>query len=201
MFFFRSTLSHVCPDSSVVSKCVLSAHIGHYKHIDPWTSDTAGCHVWRACAHRLTAQGYLKGCANFALFTAPINSVCFSERLCMVLKLDVGWSMLRMPAMLSCFCVSHVCAGYTDVHWPLRLFASPQSSSEQPCPSSLPCRPGRGKFRPQQSAGSFMARKVAMSFPLHFLVFSSLWPLDDFFFLHILLLLPLNLCCFSHINM
>lgn len=125
MFFFRSTLSHVCPDSSVVSKCVLSAHIGHYKHIDPWTSDTAGCHVWRACAHRLTAQGYLKGCANFALFTAPINSVCFSERLCMVLKLDVGWSMLRMPAMLSCFCVSHVCAGYTDVHWPLRLFASP----------------------------------------------------------------------------
>lgn len=69
-----STVSRVCCDSATFSICVLSTRLGNFKHIDSRTPDTAGCHVWRACGRSLTAQGYLKGCANFALFTAPINS-------------------------------------------------------------------------------------------------------------------------------
>lgn len=44
----------------------------------------------------------------------------------------------------------------------------------QPCHSSPPWRPGRGKCRQQQSAGRSKPRKVAVSFPFHFLVLSLL---------------------------
>lgn len=53
----------------------------------------------------LTAQGYLKGCANFALFTAPINSVCFGGSLCDVWMLDVGQSMANMQPCCLALCV------------------------------------------------------------------------------------------------
>lgn len=87
--------------------CVLSAHLGNFKHIDSQTPDTAGCHVWRACAWRLTAQGYLKGCANFALFTAPINSVCFGGSLCEVWMLDAAIDGQHVALRCLCFCVVH----------------------------------------------------------------------------------------------
>lgn len=86
--------------------------------------------------------------------------------------------------MLSCFCVSLcVWTGCTDVPCLLWLSVSPPTPQGQPCHSSLPWRPGRGKCRQQQSAGRFKPRKVAVSFPLHFLVFSSLWPLSFSLFL------------------
>lgn len=104
------------------STCVLSVHFGNFKHIDSQNPDTAGCHVWRACAWRLTAQGYLKGCANFALFTAPINSICFGGSWCVAWMLDVGQSM---PNMQPCFCRSlHIWTGCADVLRLPWLFAS-----------------------------------------------------------------------------
>lgn len=91
-----SSVSRVCCDSTMFPLCVLSAHLCNFKHIDSQTPDTAGCHVWRACAWRLTAQGYLKGCANFALFIAPINSVYFCGSLCAMCVVDVSQSMVNM---------------------------------------------------------------------------------------------------------
>ncbi len=107
-----STVSRVCCDSTMFSICVFSAHLGNFKHIDSQSPDTACCHVWRACAWRLKAQGYLKGCANFALFTAPINPVCFAGCLCIVWMLDVGQSMANMQLC----CLAFVC------HWRLGQF-------------------------------------------------------------------------------
>lgn len=108
--------------------CVLSAHLGNFKHIDSQTPDTAGCHVWRACAWRLTAQGYLKGCANFALFTAPINSVCFGGSLCEVWMLDAAIDGQHVALRCLAF-VSYILTGCADVHCLLWLFASPPHDS------------------------------------------------------------------------
>ncbi len=177
-------LPHVFAVTAPCSVCVFSAHLGNFKHIDSRGPDTAGCHVWRACAWRLTAQGYLKGCANFALFTAPINPICFGGSLCIVQMLDVGQSMASRVVLLLC-----VTVGLKNFYWcalsPV-TFALPAPQG-QPCHSSPPCRPGRGKCRQQQSAGRFKPSKVSVSFPLHFLIFKSLWPLS---FSHFLLLHP-----------
>lgn len=152
--------------------CVLSAHLGNFKHIDSQTPDTAGCHVWRACAWRLTAQGYLKGCANFALFTAPINSVCFGGSLCEVWMLDAAIDGQHVALRCLCFCVVH----FNRLRWcalsPVTFCLTPAwLPRKQPCHSSQPWRPGRGKCRRQQSAGRSRLWKVAVLYPPHFLVF------------------------------
>ncbi len=99
------------------SICVLSAHLGNFKHIDSQTPDTAGCHVWRACAWRLTAQGYLKGCANFALFSASINSVRLGGSLCDAWMLDVGQSMANMLPRCLALCFWTGCTDVRCLLW------------------------------------------------------------------------------------
>lgn len=49
--------------------CILSAHLGNFKHIDCRTPDTAGLHIWRACGWNLAGQGYLTACANLVIFS------------------------------------------------------------------------------------------------------------------------------------
>lgn len=147
----------------------------------PRPPDTAGCHVWRACAWRLAAQGYLKGCANFVLFTAPINSICSGGSLCVAWMFDVGQSMADMQHALSCLLCLVV--RLNRLYWcalsPVTfcLTPLPMNPQGQPCHSSPPWRPARGKCRRRRSAGRFKPRKVAGSFPLRFLAFRSLWPL------------------------
>lgn len=140
----------------------------------PRPPDTAGCHVWRACARRLTAQGYLKGCANFALFTAPINSVCPGGSLCVALDVWCRPIDSRGPPRLCCLAFVSLNRLYWCVLSPLTLLLltlpphpllpTPQGAR---CHSSPPWRPGRGKCRRQQSVRSSMPRKVR---PPHFLV-------------------------------
>lgn len=165
-----------CCDGNTFPIYVLSAHLGVFKPIDSRTPDTAGCHVWRACAWRLTAQGYLKGCANFALFTAPINPICSDGPLCLVCVLHVGQSMVN----ICCRVVLLLCLVGRLKGFALMCFVSfdflphPLTPQGQPCHSSPPWRLGRGKCRRPQSAGRFRPRKVAVSFPSRFLVASFL---------------------------